>query len=96
MYPNYMKDTKKACLPDSPVDPDTVCEFECDPGYDLIGSSQVTCLADGQLSNDLPVCRGIECGVYYILIDIDHYLPISPPPKKKKKKKKYIYIYIKK
>ncbi|XP_078660839.1 uncharacterized protein LOC144905190 isoform X3 [Branchiostoma floridae x Branchiostoma belcheri] len=35
----------------------SVVLFGCDDGYDLIGSSNSTCLANGQWSDPLPTCR---------------------------------------
>lgn len=36
----------------------SVAKYICDDGFDLIGSSQRTCQADGTWSDEEPVCRG--------------------------------------
>ena len=34
--------------------------FTCDSGYELVGSSVLTCRSDGSWSDEPPVCRGIS------------------------------------
>ncbi|XP_078325464.1 uncharacterized protein LOC111124244 isoform X3 [Crassostrea virginica] len=39
----------------------TVCDFECRPGYSLIGNSKLMCLRNGQWTNSFPVCKVFYC-----------------------------------
>ena len=45
------------CVAESQIDYSTVCTFQCDTGYDLVGDTSVTCEASGQLSTSLPTCQ---------------------------------------
>nr|XP_018671091.1 sushi, von Willebrand factor type A, EGF and pentraxin domain-containing protein 1 [Ciona intestinalis] len=40
---------------------ESVCSFECSPGYDLVGSATSTCLANTSFSHPKPSCQKIEC-----------------------------------
>ena len=34
-----------------------VVSFQCNPGFDLIGQSSISCLNDGTWDNDAPTCQ---------------------------------------
>ena len=36
----------------------TECDFECRPGYSLVGKSMLMCSRKGQWTNSFPVCKG--------------------------------------
>ena len=36
----------------------TVCDFECRPGYSLVGNKKLECLRNGQWNDSFPVCEG--------------------------------------
>ncbi|XP_078662291.1 sushi, von Willebrand factor type A, EGF and pentraxin domain-containing protein 1-like [Branchiostoma floridae x Branchiostoma belcheri] len=38
-----------------------VVTFSCDPGYDLVGETSVTCRGDGTWSGSVPSCSAIHC-----------------------------------
>ncbi|XP_066300831.1 CUB and sushi domain-containing protein 3-like [Branchiostoma lanceolatum] len=38
-----------------------IVTFTCDPGYDLIGSSSLTCQADSTWSGSAPTCTRVQC-----------------------------------
>ncbi|XP_020615812.1 CUB and sushi domain-containing protein 3-like isoform X2 [Orbicella faveolata] len=37
-------------------------KFSCDVGFDLVGSSTRTCMADKTWSGEMPVCKAVDCG----------------------------------
>jgi hypothetical protein len=38
--------------------------YQCNDGYEMIGSQTTTCQSDGEFSKDVPVCRDInECAI---------------------------------
>ncbi|XP_059167106.1 sushi, von Willebrand factor type A, EGF and pentraxin domain-containing protein 1-like [Physella acuta] len=39
----------------------TVIKFECSPGFDLLGSQQIVCLANGSWNHVVPSCRKLTC-----------------------------------
>ena len=40
---------------------DSIMEFRCNKGYELIGDVSLVCLASGDWSNDTPHCTPEEC-----------------------------------
>lgn len=40
----------------------SVCKFECDEGYELLGSEATTCQLSRTWTNDRPLCALISCG----------------------------------
>ena len=36
----------------------SVCEFECDVGFSLIGEKDIVCMEHGIWSSNLPICEG--------------------------------------
>nr|CAB3266734.1 sushi, von Willebrand factor type A, EGF and pentraxin domain-containing protein 1 [Phallusia mammillata] len=48
---------------------ESVCEFECDAGYILVGEANTTCQADRTFSNEAPHCNKITCAIDYTSID---------------------------
>ncbi|XP_072172466.1 sushi, von Willebrand factor type A, EGF and pentraxin domain-containing protein 1-like [Diadema setosum] len=52
----------EACSQGSIVEYNTTCEFRCGAGYNLVGSSSVTCQASGDLTA-LPTCQVVTCTV---------------------------------
>ena len=45
-----------------------VVDYKCDDGFNLVGHDDLSCEADGQWSNDAPVCQPVPCP----LQDLDH------------------------
>jgi hypothetical protein len=43
--------------------------FTCQDGYNLIGSSSSVCSANGQWSNQLPLCTIVDCGEFPTLVN---------------------------
>ncbi|XP_044530191.1 E-selectin [Gracilinanus agilis] len=39
----------------------SVCNFSCDEGFELQGSSQLECTAQGQWTHQFPTCKAIQC-----------------------------------
>ncbi|XP_071485078.1 sushi, von Willebrand factor type A, EGF and pentraxin domain-containing protein 1-like [Diadema antillarum] len=52
----------EACSQGSIVEYNTTCEFRCGAGYNLVGSSSVTCQASGDFTA-LPTCQVVTCTV---------------------------------
>ncbi|KAI8515787.1 hypothetical protein Bbelb_066000 [Branchiostoma belcheri] len=40
---------------------DMVIIFTCDPGYNLVGTSTLTCLSDGTWNGTSPTCTAVQC-----------------------------------
>ncbi|XP_019630392.1 PREDICTED: E-selectin-like [Branchiostoma belcheri] len=38
-----------------------VVNFTCDPGYNLVGTSSLSCLSDGTWNGNLPSCTAVQC-----------------------------------
>ncbi|KAI8517917.1 hypothetical protein Bbelb_039340 [Branchiostoma belcheri] len=38
-----------------------VVNFTCEPGYNLVGTSSLTCLSDGTWNGNLPSCTAVQC-----------------------------------
>lgn len=36
--------------------------FECDDGYNLVGSESILCLSSGDWSSEVPECVPVDCG----------------------------------
>ena len=50
---------------------DVTIEFECDPGYDLVGAKEAKCKSDGTLSEDVPQCkRKLHIYLYKFILSI--------------------------
>ncbi|XP_028588300.2 E-selectin [Podarcis muralis] len=41
----------------------SVCEFSCEEGYTLRGSSKIQCTSKGHWSEPIPVCEAIQCEI---------------------------------
>lgn len=48
---------------------DSVCDFSCQTGYELVGSQIRICLATGQWSGRRAVCKGTMVEVKYRICD---------------------------
>lgn len=48
---------------------DSVCDFSCQTGYELVGSQVRVCLATGQWSGQRAVCKGTMVEVKYRICD---------------------------
>ncbi|XP_041472545.1 sushi, von Willebrand factor type A, EGF and pentraxin domain-containing protein 1-like [Lytechinus variegatus] len=53
------------------------CSFSCDTGYNLVGSSSLTCLANSSLSDSLPTCEIETCGVPQLLSPLSTSCPMG-------------------
>ncbi|XP_076811797.1 uncharacterized protein LOC143458809 [Clavelina lepadiformis] len=54
---------------DGSNDYQTLCEYECNRGYELIGASSRTCQRDGRWTDSRPTCQKIECPVIRELVN---------------------------
>ncbi|XP_070563038.1 LOW QUALITY PROTEIN: sushi, von Willebrand factor type A, EGF and pentraxin domain-containing protein 1-like [Ptychodera flava] len=50
----------------------SVVHYGCDEGYNLKGSPEIRCLADGSWSNQTPVCEKLSCGLPQRVKNSDH------------------------
>ncbi|KAM3876154.1 P-selectin-like [Diretmus argenteus] len=54
------------------------CSFSCAPGYQLVGSSTVTCMSTAEWSEKIPRCEAITCqkpeGDAHLLTQCSHHL----------------------
>ncbi|XP_073414050.1 E-selectin-like [Dendrobates tinctorius] len=39
----------------------SMCEFSCSEGFEMVGSSELRCLSSGQWSFSVPLCKAVEC-----------------------------------
>ena len=46
----------------------TVCDFECRPGYSLVGNNMLMCSSKGQWTNSAPVCKGTDFLRYNLML----------------------------
>nr|XP_054764800.1 E-selectin-like isoform X1 [Lytechinus pictus] len=59
MFPANLTTPNTQCGEEMMIDYNTMCMYECQQGYDLIGNASIGCQANGELSTDLPTCQGI-------------------------------------
>nr|XP_054765085.1 LOW QUALITY PROTEIN: uncharacterized protein LOC129271848 [Lytechinus pictus] len=59
--PQLLPPLLTSCLIGQEVNYNTSCEFACSPGFDIIGSTSLDCLANGTLSGDIPMCEIVVC-----------------------------------
>nr|XP_054765083.1 P-selectin-like [Lytechinus pictus] len=59
--PQLLPPLSKSCPMGQEVNYNTSCEFSCSPGFDIIGSTSLDCLANGTLSGDIPMCEIVLC-----------------------------------
>nr|XP_054764191.1 uncharacterized protein LOC129270881 isoform X1 [Lytechinus pictus] len=60
MFPANLTTSNTQCGEEMTIDYNTLCMYECQPGYDLIGNTSIGCQANGELSTDLPTCQVID------------------------------------
>ncbi|KAI3368816.1 hypothetical protein L3Q82_025802, partial [Scortum barcoo] len=53
--------------PHSPFSYGSLCNFECNEGFWLSGTSAMTCNNSGHWSQDLPTCQPVQCEVIHAL-----------------------------
>ena len=46
----------------------TECDFECRPGYSLVGMNMLMCSSKGQWTNSAPVCKGTDFLRYNLML----------------------------
>ena len=46
--------------------------YSCDPGYNLMGSTQHTCQATGVWSGSVPTCQGM------LLLELEYHVHVYP------------------
>ncbi|XP_041475004.1 uncharacterized protein LOC121423655 isoform X2 [Lytechinus variegatus] len=59
--PQLLPPLSTSCPMGQEVNYNTSCEFSCSPGFDIIGSTSLDCLANGTLSGDIPMCEIVVC-----------------------------------
>nr|XP_054765086.1 P-selectin-like [Lytechinus pictus] len=59
--PQLLPPLSTSCPMGQEVNYNTSCEFACSPGFDIIGSTSLDCLANGTLSGDIPMCEIVVC-----------------------------------
>ncbi|XP_030851781.1 P-selectin-like [Strongylocentrotus purpuratus] len=62
-FPSHLRSVEDHCAAGSATDYSTTCSFACDTGYNLFGSTSLSCTENGALSTDLPNCTSVMCEV---------------------------------
>lgn len=58
-FPSHLHSVEDHCAAGSAIDYSTTCSFACDTGYNLFGSTSLSCTESGAISTDLPNCTSM-------------------------------------
>nr|XP_054765047.1 P-selectin-like [Lytechinus pictus] len=76
-FPSRLSSMTSQCNDGQSINYTQTCSFSCDTGYNLVGSSSVTCLDNSSLSDSLPTCEIETCGVPQLLSPLSTSCPMG-------------------